>query len=100
MDGVAAVLDPLGFKNRLSRERFPALRQACWALRNVVCRQRARILLNSAVPNTIGQLSGVACVTGQGLTAETLVRIGAVDWMALHDVFRTDRDDFFATALD
>jgi len=58
------------------------------------------VMLNTAVPNTIGQLSGVACVSGQGLTAETMVRVGAIDWMALHDIFRTDRDDFLAIALD
>jgi len=58
------------------------------------------VMLNRHVPNTIGQLAGVACVTGQGLTSETLLRRGPVDWIALNDVFRTDRDDFFAVALD
>ncbi len=57
-------------------------------------------MLGSAVPDTSGQLSGVACLSGQGLRAETLVRVGVIDWMALHDIFRTDRDDFFAIALD
>jgi len=58
------------------------------------------IMLNTPTPNTIGELSGVDCVSGQGLTAETLIRDGEIDWMALHDIFRTDRDDFFAIALD
>jgi hypothetical protein len=58
------------------------------------------IMLNAPTPNTIGELSGVACVSGQGLTAETLIQDGAIDWMALQDIFRTDRDDFFAIALD
>lgn len=58
------------------------------------------VLLNSIVPNTIGELSGVACVTGQALTAETLIRDGVIDWIALHNIFRTDRDEFFAIALD
>ena len=41
------------------------------------------VMLNAAEPNTIGQLRGVAAVSGQGLTAETLIRLGAIDWMAL-----------------
>ncbi len=58
------------------------------------------VMLNAAGPNTIGQLRGVAAVSGQGLTAETLIRLGAVDWMALHNITRTERDDFLAVALD
>jgi len=58
------------------------------------------IMLNTLTPNTFGQLAGVACVTGQGLTAETLITKGSVDWLALHNIFRTERDDWFAIALD
>lgn len=58
------------------------------------------IMLLAHTPNTVGQLSGVACVTGQGLTAETLIRRGAVDWLALHNIFRTERNEWFAIALD
>lgn len=58
------------------------------------------VMLNATGPNTIGQLGGVAAVSGQGLTAETLIRLGAIDWMALHNITRTDRDDFLAVALD
>jgi hypothetical protein len=58
------------------------------------------VMLNATGPNTIGQLRGVAAVSGQGLTAETMIRLGAVDWMALHNITRTDRDDFLAVALD
>ena len=58
------------------------------------------VMLNAAEPNTIGQLRGVAAVSGQGLTAETLIRLGAVDWMAFHNITRTGRDDFLAVALD
>lgn len=50
MDKVVAVLDVLGFKNRLNREGLPALRQAYEALRNVVHKQESRMLLNCAVP--------------------------------------------------
>ncbi len=48
------------------------------------------VMLNAAEPNTIGQLRGVAAVSGQGLTAETLIRLGAVDWMAFHNITRTE----------
>ena len=58
------------------------------------------VILNTGTPNTVGQLSGVACVTGQGLTAETLIRKGQIDWIAFHNVYRTDREDFLAIALD
>lgn len=58
------------------------------------------VVLNTAVPNTIGELAGVSCVSGQGLTAETLIRTSEIDWMALHNIYRTDRDEFFCIALD
>lgn len=61
---------------------------------------RFPLMLNAETPNTIGQPIGVACVTGQGLTSETLMRDGQIDWMALHNIFRTDRDEFYAVALD
>jgi len=50
MDKVVAVLDVLGFKNRLNQVGLPALRIGYDALRNVVYRQEARMLLNCAVP--------------------------------------------------
>lgn len=58
------------------------------------------VFLNTFTPNTIGELRGVRVVSGQGLTAETLIAIGAVDWIVFHNIFRTDRDDFLAVALD
>jgi hypothetical protein len=58
------------------------------------------IIMNTFTPNTLGQLSGVGCISGQGLTSETLTRIGAIDWIALPDINRTERDDFLAIALD
>ncbi len=50
--------------------------------------------------NTPGQLPGIALVTGQGLTAETLIRQGQIDWIVIPNVFRNDRDDFCAVGLD
>jgi hypothetical protein len=58
------------------------------------------IMMIDSTPNTIGQLDGVRCVSGQGVTAETLIRIGSIDWMVVPNIFRTDRDDFFAVSLD
>jgi hypothetical protein len=58
------------------------------------------IMLMDATPNTLGNLSGVACVSGQDITAETLITIGSVDWIVVPNINRTDRDDFFAVALD
>lgn len=58
------------------------------------------VMLCHSAPNTWGQLPGVSCITGQGITAETLVRRGAVDWIVLPNISRTDRNDFLAIALD
>ena len=58
------------------------------------------VILNLSAPNTLGQLRGVACVTGQGLTSETLIRLGSIDWLALPNINRTDREDYLAAALD
>jgi hypothetical protein len=58
------------------------------------------VMLNTPAPNTIGALAGVRIVSGQGLTSETLVAEGEVDWIVINDVFRTDRDDYLAIALD
>lgn len=58
------------------------------------------IMLLASTPNTIGQLPGVACVSGQGLSAETLIRYGEIDWIALPNITRTERNEWFAIALD
>jgi len=58
------------------------------------------VMLCHWAPNTLGQLSGLCALSGQDLTAETLLRSGAIDWMVLPNITRTDRDDFLAVALD
>lgn len=58
------------------------------------------VVLCTYVPNVMGQLNGVACVTGQDLTSETLVTIGEVSWIVVTDVAGTNRDDYLAIALD
>jgi len=60
------------------------------------------VMLMTSTPNTIGELRGVRVVTGQALTAETMIDDPdyAYRWIAFHNIFRTDRDDFLAIALD
>lgn len=57
-------------------------------------------VLADSTPNHWGQFSGASLLTGQGLTAETLIRIGAVDHLAVPNITRTDRNDFLAVRLD
>jgi len=74
VDKVVTVLDVLGFKNRLTREGLPALRQAYEALRNVVHRQEARMLLNCAVPvEGGGRAAGFGMLdVGHELTSDSI----------------------------
>jgi hypothetical protein len=58
------------------------------------------IVFSEATPNHWGQFSGVVWLTGQGLSAETLVRVGQVDYLALPNINRTDKNDWFAVRLD
>lgn len=58
------------------------------------------VVLTDPVPNTYGQLDGVLAVSGQDLTAESLVRLGAVDHLVVQNVNRADRNDWLAVGLD
>lgn len=61
------------------------------------------VMLCHDAPNILGELSGVGFISGQDLTAETLLpEAGAPrrDWLVVLNIFRSDRDDFFAVALD
>jgi hypothetical protein len=58
------------------------------------------VMLCDAAPNTWGELDGVHAVSGQGLSAETLILIGEINHLALPNITRTDRDDWLAVALD
>jgi hypothetical protein len=51
-------------------------------------------------PNVVGQLDGVSAVTGQAVTAETILTEGAIGHLVLPNIYRTDRNDFLAVALD
>ncbi|OHB83608.1 MAG: hypothetical protein A2Z38_05320 [Planctomycetes bacterium RBG_19FT_COMBO_48_8] len=70
---VIAVLDVLGFKNRLSREGLPALRQAYDALKGVVSKQEARMMLNCAVPVEGGRAAAFGMLdVGHELTSDSI----------------------------
>jgi hypothetical protein len=58
------------------------------------------VVLSDSTPNHWGQFAGVSVLTGQGLSAETLIRIGAVDHLAVPNITRTDRNDYLAVRLD
>ena len=58
------------------------------------------VMLILAAPDIPVQLPGIVCVTGQGISPETLLRKGSIDWLVLPNITRTDRDDFLAVALD
>ena len=53
-----------------------------------------------AAPNIFGILDGIRAIAGQGVTSETLVRKGVVDWIVVPNITRTDRNDFCVVALD
>lgn len=58
------------------------------------------LALSDTTPNHWGQFSGISVLSGQGLSAETLIRTGAVDHLVVPNITRTDRNDFFAMRLD
>jgi hypothetical protein len=58
------------------------------------------LVLSDTTPNHWGQFSGISVLTGQDLSAETLIRTGAVDHLVVPNITRTDRNDFFAMRLD
>lgn len=58
------------------------------------------VQLHDATPNVLGQLDGVSMVTGQGMTAESTVKVGAVNHLVVPNITRTDRNDWLAVRLD
>lgn len=54
-----------------------------------------------ATPTDIlGELPGVKAVSGDNVSAETVIRSGAIDYVAFPNVTRTSLNEFFALALD
>lgn len=49
--------------------------------------------------NLLGELDGVAFVTGQGNASENTITVGADTWLAVQNVFRTTRDAYCAVKL-
>lgn len=58
------------------------------------------VMLMHLAPNTYGQLDGALAVTGQGMTAESTVKVGAQDHLVLPNINRTGRIEWFAVRLD
>ena len=58
------------------------------------------VMLCHNAPNVQGRLSGIRAVSGQGLSAESLLFDGARDWLVLPNITRSDRDDWLAVCLD
>ena len=58
------------------------------------------VMLIAGAPNPMGQLAGVFAITGQGITAESLIRQGPVDHLVVQNINRSDRNDFLAVRLD
>ncbi len=50
-------------------------------------------------PNIWGELDGVLAVTGHANAAENLITIGRTDYLAVQNVFRNTKADFFAVKL-
>lgn len=49
--------------------------------------------------NTHGVLDGCFAVTGFNLTAQTILTINSVEYLVVNDIFRNNRDDFWALEL-
>lgn len=49
--------------------------------------------------HTFGVLDGCFAVTGFNITPQTVLTINSVDYLVINDIFRTERDDFWALRL-
>lgn len=58
------------------------------------------VQLHHRAPNSLGQLDQVRAVTGQGMTAESTVKVGQVNYLVVQNINRTDRNDWLAVGLD
>lgn len=73
MDKVVTVLDVLGFKNRLSRDGLPKLRQAYDALKGEVSKLESRMMLNCAIPVEGGRAAAFGMLdVGHELTSDSI----------------------------
>lgn len=57
-------------------------------------------VLRSRNGEVLGELKGVRVVPGVDISAETLIRDGAIDWICVPDINRVGRTNYYAMALD
>ena len=60
---------------------------------------RLPILNQPLTMDTLGVPQGVYIVTGFNITPQTVLTIDSVDYLVVNDIFRTERDDFWALEL-
>jgi hypothetical protein len=49
--------------------------------------------------NLLGELHGLAFVTGQGNAAENTITVGADTWLVVPNIYRSTRDAYCAVKL-
>lgn len=57
-------------------------------------------IIVGTVDDVYGELPGVRAVSGDGVSAETIITEDGVDWLVVPDVFRVSFGDFYALKLD
>jgi hypothetical protein len=59
----------------------------------------ARLIQESPSVNLLGEISGLAFVTGQGNAAENTITVGADTWLVVPNIYRSTRDAYCAVKL-
>ena len=57
------------------------------------------IVLHDNTPNVYGELDGIKATTGFSLGVENTITIAGIPWLAMQNVFRNTKADFFAVQL-
>lgn len=61
--------------------------------------EAARLVQESPAVNLLGELDGVAFVTGQSNAAENTITVGSDSWLAVPNIYRSTRDAYCAIKL-
>jgi hypothetical protein len=59
----------------------------------------AQIVMEAPALNLLGELHGVAFVTGQSNAAENIITAGGADWLVVPNIYRSSRDAYCAIKL-